>query len=61
MCVCHFFQWAAEPIPVAAPAAVQPGYGATKDWSATDGGDWAATSAAPAANEWGGGSAENWA
>lgn len=54
--------WAAETVPVPAPAAAQPGYTAAKDWSATDTGDWAATSAgAPAAtSDWGGASAENW-
>jgi small subunit ribosomal protein SAe len=51
--------WAADAIPVAAPAAVQPGY-AAKDWSATDAGDWATASAGTATNEWGGSTAENW-
>jgi len=53
-------QWGAEATPVAVPAAVQPGYGAAKDWSATDTGDWAAASAGAATNEWGGSAAENW-
>ena len=54
-------QWGAETIPIA-PAPIQPGYTAAEDWSATDTGDWSATPApAPApANEWGGGSADNW-
>lgn len=54
--------WAAESVPTAVPAAAQPGYAATKDWSATDTGDWASTSvAAPATtSDWGGASAENW-
>jgi len=54
--------WAAESLIPGPPAAVQPGYGAPKDWSAaTDSTDWAATSAAaPAASDWGGASAENW-
>jgi len=34
---------------------------ATKDWSATDTGDWAAaTTSAAVTTEWGGSSAENW-
>jgi len=55
-------QWGAETMQLPAPAAVQTGYSATKDWSATDTGDWAAASSASAAvtTEWGGGSAENW-
>lgn len=54
--------WGAETMQLPAPAAVQTGYSATKDWSATDTGDWAAASSASAAvtTEWGGGSAENW-
>jgi small subunit ribosomal protein SAe len=54
--------WAADSAPVAAPAAVQPGYTAAKDWSATDAGDWAAASAATGtgATDWGGSAAENW-
>jgi small subunit ribosomal protein SAe len=54
-------EWGAETIPIA-PAPIQPGYTAAEDWSATDTGDWSATPApAPApANEWGGGSADNW-
>lgn len=50
--------WAAESIAV--PQPVQPGYGAAKDWSATDTGDWAATSAGPVSSDWGGSAAENW-
>lgn len=57
--------WATESLIPGPPAAVQPGYGATKDWSAaTDSTDWAATSAAPApgtvTSDWGGSAAENW-
>jgi len=52
--------WGAEATPVAVPAAVQPGYVAAKDWSATDTGDWATASAGAATTEWGGGAAENW-
>jgi len=52
--------WAAESTPAVVPAAVQPGYTGAKDWSATDTGDWAATSATAASTEWGGGAAENW-
>jgi small subunit ribosomal protein SAe len=54
--------WAAEALAPAAPAAVAPGYAAAKDWSATDTGDWAASSApAPGVtSDWGGTSAENW-
>jgi small subunit ribosomal protein SAe len=54
--------WAAEALAPVAPAAVAPGYTAAKDWSATDTGDWAASSA-PAAgvtSDWGGSAAENW-
>jgi small subunit ribosomal protein SAe len=54
--------WAAETLAPAAPAAVAPGYAAAKDWSATDTGDWAASSApAPGVtSDWGGTAAENW-
>lgn len=53
--------WGAEAMQLP-PAAIQSGYGtASKDWSATDTGDWAAASTAPAVStEWGGSSAENW-
>lgn len=55
--------WAAEALAPVAPAAVAPGYAAAKDWSATDTGDWAASSApAPGGvtSDWGGSAAENW-
>jgi small subunit ribosomal protein SAe len=52
--------WAADSTAVTAPAAVQPGY-TTKDWSATDAGDWAQAPGAPSASDWGGSTAENWA
>jgi small subunit ribosomal protein SAe len=52
-------EWGAD---VPAPAAPQAGYKPTEDWSATDTGEWAAsTAAAPAAaSDWGGGAADNW-
>ena len=51
--------WGAETMQLPpAPAAIQTGYGASKDWSTTDTGDWAAASTG--GNEWGGGTAENW-
>jgi len=51
--------WAAE-TPAAVP--VQAGYKPTDDWSATDTGEWTASTAAPAAaTEWGGGATDNWA
>ena len=59
-CMNCTLQWAAESTPAVVPAAVQPGYTGAKDWSATDTGDWAATSATAASTEWGGGAAENW-
>jgi len=61
-CVCWLcVQWGAETMQLP-PAAIQTGYAAaSKDWSATDTGDWAAASTAPAVStEWGGSSAENW-
>lgn len=52
--------WGAETMQLP-PAAMQSGYSAAKDWSATDTGDWAAASTgAVASTEWGGSSAENW-
>jgi len=52
-------EWGAD---VPAPVAAQTGYKPTEDWSATDTGEWAAsTAAAPAAaSDWGGGVADNW-
>lgn len=68
--------WAADAVAVPAVPISQPGFGAAtagaEDWSATDTGDWASSTpapaapaaagapAAPAANEWGGSAAENW-
>jgi len=53
--------WAAE---ATGPAAAAPGFKPREDWSATDVGDWTATTApaVPAAgiSEWGGGATENW-
>ena len=57
-CVC--VQWGAEAMQLPPPA-IQPGYTAAKDWSATDTGDWAAASTGAAVTtDWGGSSAENW-
>jgi len=52
-------EWGAD---VPAPVAAQTGYKPTEDWSATDTGEWAAsTTVAPtAASDWGGGAADNW-
>jgi len=60
VCLLVCLQWGAETIQLP-PSAIQPGYGAAKDWSATDTGDWAAASTGAAVStEWGGSSAENW-
>lgn len=55
------FQWGAETVPVPA-VPIQPGYGATKDWSAaSEHQDWSApTATAGTTNEWGGSGHENW-
>jgi len=55
-------QWGAETIPLPAASMQTASYtAATKDWSATDTGDWAAASTSAAVTtEWGGSSAENW-
>jgi len=49
-------EWGAD-VPTAVPVAQ--GYKAPEDWSATDTGEWAASSA-PVAAEWGGSTADSW-